>query len=87
MANSIIVTGASRGIGAAIVRTLRTNGVHVVGIARGEDSLRQLSFEKIGPGRMEYVAGDVADEATLKRAVELATASGNVLVAVVLNAA
>lgn len=42
---AVIVTGASRGIGAACCRELRRQGVIVIGIARQEDKLKALSIE------------------------------------------
>lgn len=83
---TVIVTGASRGIGAAICRHLRSQGVHVIGVARTASALASLSAEKIGPGSMEYVAGDVADPQVAHSAVKLATDKGT-LKALILNAA
>lgn len=83
---TVIVTGASRGIGAAIARSLRVQGVRVVGVARSTDILKALSMEKIGSAPFEFVAGDIADTACLRSAVDLAS-RGNELVGLVLNAA
>lgn len=83
---TVIVTGASRGIGAAICRNLRTKGVNVLGIARSEEPLRLLSLEKIGPGRMEYLVGDVTNPRVAKEAVEKAMQSESSLVGLILNA-
>lgn len=83
---TVIVTGASRGIGEAIVRCLRVRGCRVIGISRSEPALRALSLEKLGPGTFEYVAGDVCESATLRQAVELAIANDSSLDGLILNA-
>lgn len=82
---TVIVTGASRGIGEAIVRSLRSRGCRVIGVARSEKPLELLKMEKIG-AEFEYVAGDVCEEAVLERAVRLATKDGASLDGLVLNA-
>jgi NAD(P)-dependent dehydrogenase (short-subunit alcohol dehydrogenase family) len=82
---SIIVTGASRGIGAACVRALRTRAVKVVGIARSGGELRRLAQEKIGPGLFVPIEGDVCDAAVLRRALEAASQAD--LQGLILNAA
>lgn len=71
---TVIVTGASKGIGAAICRSLRVQGVRVIGVARNEAALASLAQEKIGPGPMEFVAGDVTSEETLQAALRLTQA-------------
>jgi NAD(P)-dependent dehydrogenase (short-subunit alcohol dehydrogenase family) len=83
---TIIVTGASRGIGAAIVRSLRARGCHVIGVSRSRGPLEELSMEKIGPGSFDFVAGDVCEEATLKAALDMAVSNGRKLDGLVLNA-
>lgn len=83
---TIIVTGASRGIGAAICRSLRVKGVRVIGVARSTDSLASLSMEKIGSAPLEYVAGDVGNAGVVQKAVDLATSNGHSLDALILNA-
>lgn len=84
---TIIVTGASRGIGAAVVRALRAQGVRVVGVARSADALQRLAMEKIGSGPFEYIVGDVTDDSILQQAVKCAIKDGQSLDGLVLNAA
>jgi 3-oxoacyl-[acyl-carrier protein] reductase len=68
-----IVTGASRGIGAAIARTLSKEGCHVVAVARSRDALEALVDALPTPGAA--LACDLSDpdaaatvvEATLAR--------------------
>src|SRR5262245_26167601 len=59
-----IVTGASRGIGAAIVRRLRAKGLEVNAVARSKDDLAQLARET---GCVAH-ALDVADRAAIVKA-------------------
>ncbi|HET7264292.1 MAG TPA: SDR family NAD(P)-dependent oxidoreductase [bacterium] len=64
----IIVTGAGRGIGRAVVKELADAGARLVLVARSEPELRGLA-EETGKERAAVVAGDVADEATAAAAV------------------
>ena len=59
-----IITGASQGIGAGLVRGYRSAGYAVVGVA--------LSFPSADRGETDYVAvaGDIADAQTARRAVD-----------------
>lgn len=65
-----IVTGASRGIGAAIARRLAEAGAHLVLAARDEDALDQLCDNLAAHGR-RYVAvpTDVTDPAAVEALV------------------
>jgi len=66
-----IVTGGSRGIGAAIVRQLAKDGMHVVAVARGSDKLQQVVDEvKAQGGDAEVRACDVADTKALAEMVD-----------------
>src|SRR4051812_33705774 len=65
------VTGGSRGIGAAIVRRLAADGLHVVAVARTLDKLQQVCGECEG-GSAEPVVCDIADPKALAAAVEQA---------------
>ena len=66
-----IVTGASRGIGAAIAKRLAKDGLHVVAVARGADKLQQVCDEiSAREGAAEPLVCDVADPKGLAAAIE-----------------
>lgn len=69
-----VVTGASSGIGAATVATLREAGWEVVAVARREERLRELA-EHTGA---EYVVADITDDASVDALVAQVTAGGPV---------
>ncbi len=56
-----LVTGASRGIGAAIARQLASQGAHVIAAARGEHARAVVDEIAAAGGRAEAVALDVTD--------------------------
>src|SRR5687767_12996095 len=65
------VTGGSRGIGAAIVKRLTRDGLHVVAVARNADKLNSIVSEiKSEGGSAEAVVCDIADAKALADAVE-----------------
>ncbi|MDF1722643.1 MAG: SDR family NAD(P)-dependent oxidoreductase [Minwuia sp.] len=67
---TILVTGASRGIGAAIVRWFAAEGANVVMLARSGDALADLSREVAqAGGKVLAVEGDVAVHADFEQAV------------------
>lgn len=68
-----LVTGASTGIGRALVEGLAARGMAVAGVARGEERLRAAMAEVAGStgARTFAVAADVTDRAS----VEAATAA------------
>jgi 3-oxoacyl-[acyl-carrier protein] reductase len=66
-----LVTGGSRGIGAAIVARLAADGLHVVALARNLEKLQQVCNEAAAAGgSAEPVACDIADAKALAGAVE-----------------
>lgn len=76
-----LVTGASRGIGLAIARTLAAEGARVALTARGHDGLKQAATE-IG-GNVSHHAADVTDPAAalgLVRDVEKQWGSIDILI-------
>ena len=66
-----IVTGGSRGIGAAIVKKLASDGMHVVAVARNVDKLQAVCAEVTSAGgSAEMVACDIADSLALAAMIE-----------------
>jgi 3-oxoacyl-[acyl-carrier protein] reductase len=66
-----LVTGGSRGIGAAIVKRLAKDGLHVVAMARSADKLQQVVDEvKAAEGSAEASTCDISDAKALAEAVE-----------------
>ncbi len=65
------VTGGSRGIGEAIVRTLAQNHHHVVAVARNADKLSALCAALTAAGQsVEAVTVDIGDSAALTASIE-----------------
>lgn len=58
-----IVTGASKGIGAAITQRLLSQSHRVVLAARSQELLEAV--KKSHPGQVEYVAGDLTDSGVI----------------------
>ncbi len=70
---TIIVTGASSGIGAAAARMFAAEGAKLVLNARREDRVKQLTDEITqSGGSAVFVAGDVGDEERASSLVKLA---------------
>ena len=70
---TVLVTGASSGVGWATALAFSARGANVVATARREQRLRELC-DLIGAngGKAVYLAGDAAVEATAQRCVALA---------------
>lgn len=81
-----LVTGASRGIGAAIVERLIATGHLVIGIDVDEPSLADLA-ERFAPTDLRTVVGDVGEPAAWEEAVDAAHAAAGPVSVLVNNAA
>jgi len=66
-----IVTGASSGIGRAVVVELVRGGACVVGLARREERLRQLEADVATKDRFAWIAGDVTSRDDRLAAIDL----------------
>ena len=81
------VTGASRGIGAAIAKRLAKDGLHVVAVARSADKLSQVVNEITGEGgSAEALTVDIASPQALADAIEKITDAHDRLDVLVNNA-
>ncbi len=67
-----VVTGASRGIGAAIARALTHAGVHLTLIGRSRDSLEIIAAELRGLTRVHTEVVDITDNAAVYLAMQAA---------------
>lgn len=75
MGKTAVVTGASSGIGAAIVIDLLLAGVNVVGLARRKERIDQLQNDArlqntSKPGKLYAIKCDITKEAEIKQAFE-----------------
>lgn len=84
--STVVVTGGSRGIGAASVRALVDAGAHVVTCGRDQGALDALADDVDGAGSLTTQRADVRDEYDVERLVETAAREGDGLDAVVANA-
>jgi short-subunit dehydrogenase len=73
---TIVITGATSGIGLTTARMAADRGARLVLTARNEDALQRLADEiNSAGGRAVYAAADVADEESLRRVADLAVSS------------
>ena len=71
---TIVITGASSGIGLATAREAARRGANVVLASRDEHDLRKAVDDiRVGGGEAMYVVGDVADRDSMERLAEKAS--------------
>ncbi len=63
----VLVTGASRGLGAAMAIALASEGAHVVAAARSVGSLEEVAAQ--GHGRISTIEADMSDETSVAAVV------------------
>lgn len=71
---AVMVTGASRGLGAALSRELAWRGARVVMVARGEEALGRAVAEARRGGEAHGLAFDVGDKSHIHRIAGAASA-------------
>jgi NAD(P)-dependent dehydrogenase (short-subunit alcohol dehydrogenase family) len=71
-----IITGASRGLGLALARSLAERGWNLILDARGDDALNEAAEALAATTEVVAIAGDVADEVHRGQLVEAARALG-----------
>jgi NAD(P)-dependent dehydrogenase (short-subunit alcohol dehydrogenase family) len=71
-----IITGASRGLGLALARSLAERGWNLILDARGDDALKEAAEALAATTGVVAIAGDVADEVHRGQLVEAARALG-----------
>jgi len=79
---TVIVTGASQGIGAGVVKAFLARGYDVVGTARNATKSREVSASD----HLALIDGDIGQFETAQKVAELATAKFGSIDAVVANA-
>src|SRR5437660_9698283 len=79
---TVIVTGASQGIGAGIVRAFLARGYNVVGTARNATKSSELSVSE----QLALIDGDIGQFQTAQKVAELALKKFGSIDAVVANA-
>lgn len=84
---TVVVTGASSGIGAAVARAFGREGANVVLCARDGDALQSVvdDIESVG-GSATAVRADVRDEFDMERLMETAARTGKPIDVLVANA-
>ena len=78
--DTVVVTGASRGIGEAVARLFAEEGVHVVACAREAADVEAVVHDlESGGGSATGMRADVRDEFDLERLMETASRAGDTL--------
>jgi NAD(P)-dependent dehydrogenase (short-subunit alcohol dehydrogenase family) len=84
---TVVITGATSGIGEAVALGLARIGMNVVGVARRADELARVAAIAAGEGLAFTTAqADITDEAQLDAAMELAVSTYGSLYGVIANA-
>ena len=70
---SVVITGASSGMGKAIVELFAGEGANIIAVARRKERLDELAASlKDAPGKVIAYAGDVSKQETMEGAIDAA---------------
>jgi 3-oxoacyl-[acyl-carrier protein] reductase len=84
---NVLITGASRGIGAAVARRFAEDGAHVALCARDKEPLHEVADDVVAAGgEATTQRADVRDEFDIERFAETAAREGGPLDVVLANA-
>lgn len=83
---TVLVTGASSGVGLAVTRMLVAEGAHVIAVARDAERLDAAVAVADGPGHALAATADVTDRTSVEAAVAAGVEHFGALDAVVCNA-
>jgi short-subunit dehydrogenase len=83
---TVLITGASEGIGRASVRAFAARGDRIVAVARNEERLRTLETEVPDASQLSFHVADVADAASMTAMAEAVLADGGAPDVVLANA-
>ena len=73
---TVLITGASRGIGAALALQLASEGSNLILVSRNEADLEKIAQEARGKGtNVRSIVGSVDDEAVADAAVGIAVSA------------
>ncbi|MBN1688465.1 MAG: SDR family oxidoreductase [Candidatus Omnitrophica bacterium] len=86
MPKTIVITGASRGLGLCLAQRFLRQGDHVFGVCRTKDSLKTISRQMSPPVRFTLYRADLTQEQAVKRLVEKIKKQSRVIDVLINNA-
>ena len=82
----IMITGASSGIGAELVKQYLANGCHVAAVARRQEKLMELQCHSQEPEQLTIYAGDVTSAGEMENIVAKIESEGDIVTTLIANA-
>ena len=82
----IMITGASSGIGAELVKQYLANGCRVAAVARRLEKLQELQSHSQEPGQLTIYAGDVTSPDDMENIVAKIESEGDIVTTLIANA-
>ena len=70
--NSILITGASKGLGSNFAKVLANDGFRIIGVGRNKDDLKQVISELPNSKlNHDYLVLDITDENQVKKSLKI----------------